>query len=360
MIRRDILCGMCVAVICSMAAASRGDEKSSTDAVRKAGGAVRTIAKNVKLKEVTLHLTDKEVTDAVLVHVAGIPDVAWLNLRGTKITDAGLANVGKMKTVTRLHLELTGIGDAGLVYLKGLANLEYLNLYGTQVTDAGLEHLKGLKNLEYLNLYGTQVTDAGLEHLQGLKKLKKLYLWQSKATPKGAEALAKAMPGLKVNIGAKLAAPAPAKPAAALPKKSLGKGQFVRVRLEGDNKILSLAEVEVLQTGDGTALHRAGKATQSSVAYEGAPQRAIDGNTNQAYDGNSVTHTATEKNPWWMVDLGGVKDIGRINILNRGDGVGERLEGAIVEVLDKDQKKVVYTTKITGAKTASKHAFEGK
>ena len=336
MIRRDILCGVCVVAICSMAAASRGDEKSSTDAVRKAGGAVRTIAKNVKLKEVVLHLTDKEVTDAVLVHVAGIPDVAWLNLRGTKITDAGLVNVGKMKTVTRLHLELTGIGDAGLA------------------------HVKGLENLEYLNLYGTQVTDAGLEHLKGLKKLKKLYLWQSKATPKGAEALAKAMPGLKVNIGAKLAAPAPAKPAAALPKKSLGKGQFVRVRLEGDNKILSLAEVEVLQTGDGAALHRAGKATQSSVAYEGAPQRAIDGNTNQAYDGNSVTHTATEKNPWWMVDLGGVKDIGRIHILNRGDAVGERLEGAIVEVLDKDQKKVVYTTKITGAKTASKHAFEGK
>ncbi len=336
MIRRSILCGVCVAVVCLMSSLSRADEKTATAAVRKAGGAVRTIAKNVKSKEVALHLTDKDITDAVLVHVAGIPDVVWLNLRGTKITDAGLANVGKLTSLTRLHLELTGIGDAGLAHLKSLANLEYLNLYGTQVTDAGLEHLKGLK------------------------KLKKLYLWQSKATPKGAEALTKAIPGLKVNIGAKLAAPAAAKPAAAAPKKSLGKGQFVRVRLVGDGKILSLAEVEVLQTGDGAVLHKAGKATQSSVAEGGAPLRAIDGNLNQAYAGKSVTHTNTEKNPWWMVDLGGVKDIGRIHILNRGDAAGERLEGAIVEVLDKDKKKVVYTTTITGAKTGSKHVFEGK
>ena len=188
MIRRRILCGASVVAICAAASVSRADEKTSTAAVRAAGGAVRTIAKNVKTKEVALHLTDKEVTDAVLPHVAGIPNVAWLNLRGTKITDAGLANVGKMPSLTRLHLELTGVGDAGLAHLKSLANLEYLNLYGTQVTDAGLEHLKGLK------------------------KLKKVYLWQSKATPKGAEGLEKAIPGLKVNIGIQAVPPA-AKPA---------------------------------------------------------------------------------------------------------------------------------------------------
>ncbi|MCG8586886.1 MAG: discoidin domain-containing protein [Pirellulales bacterium] len=113
----------------------------------------------------------------------------------------------------------------------------------------------------------------------------------------------------------------------------------------------------MLQTGDGAALHRSGKATQSSTGYGGVPERAIDGNLNQVYTGNSVTHTNQETNPWWMVDLGGVKDIGRINIYNRGENLESRLEGAIVEILDADGKKVVYTTKIPGV---SKQSLEAK
>lgn len=340
MATRNVLCGLCFAITCSFAVTAPADEKSATDAIRKVGGSVRTVAKNVKSKEVSLHLADNDVTDDVLVNLPQIPDVAWLNLRGTKITDAGLVHVGKLPALTHLHLELTGVGDAGLA------------------------HLKGLSNLEYLNLYGTQATDAGLEHLKGLKKLKRLYVWQSKVTKAGADAMTKALPGVKVNTGADLAAlvtptadkkpPAPSK---APPKKSLAKGQFVRIRLEGDGKILSLAEVEIFQTGDGAALHRSGKATQSSVAFEGAPQRAIDGNLNQVYTGNSVTHTNQEKNPWWMVDLGGVKDVGRINIYNRAESLEGRLDGAIVEVLDADQKKVVYTAKIAGV---SQQALETK
>ena len=96
--RRELLCGMCVTVICSLTLISRADEKTATQAVRNAGGAVRTLADQLKEKNVTLHLTSMDVTDDVLVHVAAIPDVAWLNLRGTKITDTGLANIRKMKT----------------------------------------------------------------------------------------------------------------------------------------------------------------------------------------------------------------------------------------------------------------------
>ena len=335
---------LCCTILLTTFSQTQADEKSATAAIRKAGGSVRTIAKKVKSKEVALHLTEQDVTDELLANLPQISNIAILNLRGTKITDAGLAHVGKLPALTHLHLELTGIGDAGLAHLANLANLEYLNLYGTQVTDAGLEHLKSLK------------------------KLKKLYLWRTKATDKGAASLTKALPGINVNTGAKFTTivpppakpnvkPAPAPKKLPPPKKSLAKGQFVRVRHEGDGKILSLAEVEIHQTGDGAALHRQGKSTQSSVAAGGTPERAIDGNTNQVYTGNSVTHTATEKNPWWLVDLGGVKDIGRIRVLNRADGVESRLDGAILEVLDKDQKKVVYTTKLGGV---GEQKFEGK
>ena len=207
-----------------------------------------------------------------------------------------------------------------------------------------------------MNLYGTQVTDAGLAHLKGLQKLKHLYLWQSNVTPAGAETLAKANPELEVDLGI----PIPkAPPAATPPAKSLAKGQFVRVRIEGTGRFLTLAEVEVFQTGDGAALHRLGKATQSSVYAGCGPERAIDGNVDQQWKALSTACTNAEANPWWMVDLGGVKDIGRIRILNRGDAVGERLEGAIAEVLA-DPAKVVYTSTITGTKTGSQHVLEGK
>ena len=177
MIWRNELCGFCVTAFCVLAVTARADEKEATEAVRNAGGTVRHTDATGKEKRVSLHLTNKEVTDEVLVHVAAIPNVAWLNLSGTKITDAGLANIANMKTLTRLHLELTDVGDAGLA------------------------HLRGLENLEYLNLYGTQVTDVGLAKLKGLKKLKKVYVWRTSVTPAGAETFAKTVPGLDVNIG---------------------------------------------------------------------------------------------------------------------------------------------------------------
>jgi len=62
-----------------------------------------------------------------------------------------------------------------------------------------------------------------------------------------------------------------------------------------------------------------GTATQSSTDYGGVPERAIDDNTNGAYNGDSVTHTATEAQPWWQVDLGDSYDIDDIVIWGRTD-----------------------------------------
>jgi len=113
-----------------------------------------------------------------------------------------------------------------------------------------------------------------------------------------------------------------------------------RVELPGKEKLLSLAEVQVLQGTENVA--RAGKATQSSTDYAGEPQRAIDGNTNGDYfAANSTTHTKQENNPWWEVDLGADKPVERIALWNRTDGgVGSRLANFKVLVLDKDRQTV--------------------
>jgi hypothetical protein len=128
-------------------------------------------------------------------------------------------------------------------------------------------------------------------------------------------------------------------------------GRYVRVELPGANKILSLAEVEVFADGENIA--RGGAATQSSVAFEGVPARAIDGITNGNYfEANSVTHSdATAADPWWEVDLGSARAIDRIAVWNRTDGgpaISERLKGALVKVLG-DDRKVLWEKAIEDA-----------
>ena len=43
------------------------------------------------------------------------------------------------------------------------------------------------------------------------------------------------------------------------------------------------------------------------------------------------THTNTESNPWWRVDLGRVEPVAEVNILNR-DSNADRLDGAEMRV----------------------------
>ena len=104
-------------------------------------------------------------------------------------------------------------------------------------------------------------------------------------------------------------------------------GRYVRIDLPGDQKTLTLAEVEVMSDGKNVA--RLGKATQSSTAHGGDASKAIDGNKNGTFSGGGQTHTAENtRNPWWAVDLGQEYPINKILVYNRTDGdLGRRLRG---------------------------------
>ncbi|MCE9545102.1 MAG: hypothetical protein K8T25_06245 [Planctomycetia bacterium] len=222
------------------AVAPSPQQQAAIAAIEKLGGSVRPVAHDSPLLDVDFHLGGGAVVDADLAQLKPLDKVIWLDLKETKITSAGLANLKEMKSLQRLHLETTAIDDAGL------------------------DHLAGLENLEYLNLYGTNVTDAGIKRLAGLKKLKRLYVWRTKVTDAGVAALKKESPGLLIVGGAELPPLSPAEIAAAAlkkpPLKTLAKGQFVRVRLPGKDRYLSLAEVQVQKTGDGAELHKGGVA----------------------------------------------------------------------------------------------------
>lgn len=132
-------------------------------------------------------------------------------------------------------------------------------------------------------------------------------------------------------------------------------GRYVRIDLPGENRFLSLAEVEVWQAGQNIA--PTGKAQQSSTGYGGEAKRAIDGNRDGNYDNNSVTHNNQEKSPWWELDLGSPQAVEAIEIWNRtGPGMRERLDGFRISLLDAD-KKVVFSETVKKA-PAEQQRFE--
>ena len=115
------------------------------------------------------------------------------------------------------------------------------------------------------------------------------------------------------------------------------KARFVRIELEGHNA-LSLAEVQVLRA-ENIAWKK--QASQSSTAYGGDANRALDGNTNNTYSQNSITHTNFENKAWWQVDLGRSEQIGFVRLFNRGDGeLAKRLSNFDV-ILYNDKGKEV-------------------
>ncbi|MBN1852799.1 MAG: discoidin domain-containing protein [Pirellulales bacterium] len=119
-----------------------------------------------------------------------------------------------------------------------------------------------------------------------------------------------------------------------------------------DANVLTLNEVQafandyfpgVLVRDNNLALGQ--PVTQSTTAYGGVPERAVDGNTDGIWGNNSVTHTAgTEENPWWQVDLGGMSLIDGISIYNRDDCCGDRLSDIVVDILDSDGSTVLATS----------------
>ena len=117
-------------------------------------------------------------------------------------------------------------------------------------------------------------------------------------------------------------------------------GRFVRIDLPGKDKVIHIAEVEVRSGGKNIA--RDGKATQSSTHLGGFAKHATDGNTDGVYTNHSVTHTTTENDPWWEVDLGLLQPIDSVSIWNRTDGdLASRLNGLILSILD-DNHSVIW------------------
>lgn len=116
-------------------------------------------------------------------------------------------------------------------------------------------------------------------------------------------------------------------------------GRFVRIDLPGNDRVLTVAELEVYSGRENVA--RSGSASQSSTDHGAGAQRAIDGNPSGDFNAGGQTHTKAEANPWLEVDLGKSLPIDFVRVLNRRDGdFGTRLNGFKLTVLDENRVQV--------------------
>ncbi|XP_074654760.1 SCO-spondin-like [Tubulanus polymorphus] len=129
----------------------------------------------------------------------------------------------------------------------------------------------------------------------------------------------------------------PAGPSAGQVKKykcASGKksGRYVTVLSTSGDK-LTLCEVRVMGTKTGIAkpdeIDLKGKTVEQSPSNPKAPAddaaRAIDGDTNADYFGNSCTHTLAAPITWWKVDLGKPYTVRSVTLVNRVDCCSSRL-----------------------------------
>jgi len=103
-----------------------------------------------------------------------------------------------------------------------------------------------------------------------------------------------------------------------------------------------LAEVEVLSGGKNIAIGKS--ASQSSTDFGGPAKLAVDGNPDGNFDRKSTTHTASQDNPWWEVDLGAAAQIDSIRIHPRTDAHVGKMKGIRITLLDADRKPVAEAT----------------
>ncbi|CAH1251705.1 VCAN [Branchiostoma lanceolatum] len=94
--------------------------------------------------------------------------------------------------------------------------------------------------------------------------------------------------------------------------------------------LIAAGAVEVSAQDGNIALRR--RTAQSSTYGGAAAGRAVDGNVNPNWRGNSCTHTNRDYNPWWLVDLGRSQSVGKVVVTNRKDCCSNRLEGFRVYV----------------------------
>ncbi|GBG26818.1 F-box/LRR-repeat protein 7 [Hondaea fermentalgiana] len=131
----------------------------------------------------TLDLSETDLDDDSMRHVAVLPALVDLNLFQSGVSDAGVSILAqRLYSLERLNIDTGDISGPCLLRLRSLRNLKHLDLFGAHVTDRGCRDLMaaGLAHLESLEICGGLITNTGVSHLCSMRaKLKRLNLSQN-------------------------------------------------------------------------------------------------------------------------------------------------------------------------------------
>ncbi|XP_052458918.1 fucolectin-like [Carassius gibelio] len=112
-------------------------------------------------------------------------------------------------------------------------------------------------------------------------------------------------------------------------------GRYVNVVIPGDSKNLSLCEVEVFVNELDhfpDSLKIRGRAVQSSLLEYFRADRAVDGIKYAPGTASFCTHTQSQTDPWWRLDLLDNYYISSVTITGRADCCSQRLNGAEIHI----------------------------
>nr|XP_046237212.1 uncharacterized protein LOC124054838 [Scatophagus argus] len=111
-------------------------------------------------------------------------------------------------------------------------------------------------------------------------------------------------------------------------------GRFVNMVIPGERKTLTLCEVEVYATPPVAPLPNVALKKQAIQSSTGSDpnvrdaSNAVSGCKSAIFSDGCCSHTLSESNPWWSVDLSAVHRVRAVTIINRQDCCSERLMGA--------------------------------
>jgi hypothetical protein len=109
-----------------------------------------------------------------MAHLATMPKLGSLILRGVDMDDSGLATLAKAPLIREFFLEdCEKVTDAGLAEVVRFPSLLMLHLTGLpQITDAGMAHLSALDKLRKLMVTDLPgITDAGMAILGNMEDM---------------------------------------------------------------------------------------------------------------------------------------------------------------------------------------------
>ena len=128
--------------------------------LREKGVAIIPVTRNSNYLSANFVTVDSVTSKELSLLSSLKKQLIWLKLSDKKISDSMLVTIGQLTNLTRLQIDNTPITDKGVAGLKPLSNLQYLNLVGTKVTTQGLIELKGLQRLQAVYLYKTFINPS--------------------------------------------------------------------------------------------------------------------------------------------------------------------------------------------------------